>query len=136
MKIGELHRAFTDAAKAFERADAEVNRLRAAMKDSRTPSPAADSALRDIGVRLDSLRPRFRPQGFGSPMGRAFDLLGALEATSAAPTEAQQRTFDHLTVELRENIAQLNELITTRLPDVRAKVNSAVGNVEPIKPPE
>jgi hypothetical protein len=136
IKIGELHRAFSDAAKAFERADGEVNRLRVAMKEARTANAAADSALRDLGVRLDSLRPRFRPQGFGSPMGRAFDLLGALEATSGAPTEAQQRTLDHLTIELRENIAQLNDLIATRLPDVRAKIASAVGTVEPVKPPE
>ena len=136
MKIGELHRAFVDASQAFERADAELGRLRSAMKESRNTSAAVDSVLRDVGVRLDSLRPRFRPQGFGSPMGRAFDLLGALEATSAAPTEAQQRTLDHLTTELRENITQLNDVIANRLPEVRAKVSAVVGNVEPVKPPE
>jgi hypothetical protein len=138
MKIGELNRAFTDGVKAFERTDAELGRLRAASKDTkRTPAAAtADSALRDVGARVDSLRPRFRAQGFGSPMGRAFDLLGALEATSAAPTEAQQRTLDHLTIELRENIAQLNDLITTRMPDLRSKVAAATGGVDAVKPPE
>jgi hypothetical protein len=135
MKIGELNRAFTDGVKAFERTDSEVTRLRAALKDSKNAA-TADSALRDIGTRLDSLRTRFRPQGFGSPIGRAFDLLGALEATSAAPTEAQQRTLDHLTVELRENIAQLNDLITTRMPDLRAKVASAADTLDAVKPPE
>jgi photosystem II stability/assembly factor-like uncharacterized protein len=138
MKIGELNRAFTDGAKAFERADAEVGRLRAALKDSKSSpaTAAADSLLRDLGTRIDSLRPRFRTQGFGSPIGRAFDLLGAIEASSGAPTESQQRTLEHLTAELRENIAQLNDLVTTRLPELRAKVTAAGGSVDAVKPPE
>jgi photosystem II stability/assembly factor-like uncharacterized protein len=137
MKIGELNRAFVDGAKLLERIDAEAGRLRAALKESKSSpaTAAADSALRDLGTRLDSLRPRFRAQGFGSPMGRAFDLLGALEASSGAPTEAQQRLLDHLTTELRENIEQLNDLASKTMVGVRAKVAAAV-SVEMVRPPD
>jgi hypothetical protein len=137
MKIGELNRAFVDGAKLFERTDAEAGRLRAALKDSKSSSAtaAADSGLRDLSTRLDSLRPRFRAQGFGSPIARAFDLLGALEASSGAPTEAQQRLLDHLTTELRENIEQLNDVASKRMVDVRAKVAAAV-SVETVRPPD
>jgi len=137
MKIGELNRAFVDGAKLFERTDAEAGRLRAALKDSKssTATTAADSALRDLSTRIDSLRPRFRGQGFGSPMGRAFDLLGALEASSGAPTEAQQRLLDHLTMELRENIEQLNDVASKRMVCVRGRVAAAVA-VETVRPPD
>ena len=137
MKIGELNRAFTEGAKLFDRTDLEVKQLRAALKDSKSSGAIseADSALRDVSTRLDSLRPRFRAQGFGSPMGRAFDLLGAMEASSGAPTEAQHRLLDHLTTELRENIEQLNELASKRMLDVRTKVSSAV-SLETVKLPE
>jgi len=111
--------------------------LRAALKDSKssTATTAADSALRDLSTRIDSLRPRFRGQGFGSPMGRAFDLLGALEASSGAPTEAQQRLLDHLTMELRENIEQLNDVASKRMVCVRGRVAAAVA-VETVRPPD
>jgi photosystem II stability/assembly factor-like uncharacterized protein len=137
MKIGELNRAFVDGAKLFERIDAEAGRLHAALKESRSSpaTAAADSALRDVATRLDSLRPRFRAQGFGSPMGRAFDLLGALEASSSAPTEAQRRLLDHLTTELRENIEQLNELASKTMVGVRARIAAAV-SVETVRPPD
>lgn len=135
MKIGELNRAFIEGAKLFERTDAEAGRMRTALKDSKSSAAAAaDSALRDLSTRLDSLRPRFRAQGFGSPMGRAFDLLGATEASSGAPTEAQQRLLDHLTTELRENIEQLNDIASKRMVDARAKV-AAVVSIETVRPP-
>jgi photosystem II stability/assembly factor-like uncharacterized protein len=135
MRIGELHKSSTDGAKAFEALDAELTRIRATLKE-RTPTPAAvDSVLRDVATRLDSLRPRFRP-GFGSPMGRAFDLLGALQASSLAPTEAQMRQLEFLTTEIRENIAQLNDVITTRMPALRAKVGeTSGGGPSAVKPP-
>jgi hypothetical protein len=137
MKIGELNRAFTDGVKLFERTDVEARQFRAALKDAKSSAAVAvaDSALRDVSSRLDSLRPRFRAQGFGSPIGRAFDLLGAIEASSGAPTEAQQRLLDHLTTELRENIEQLNDLASKRMVDVRAKVGSTL-SVDTVKLPD
>jgi hypothetical protein len=134
MRIGELNRAFTDGAKAFERLDAELGRFRAALRE-RGSTPAADSAVRAVAVQLDSLRPKFG-RGFGNPIGRAFDLLGGLEASSLAPTEAQMRTLEHVTAELRENIAALNDLITRGMPALRARLGElAPTSNQAVKPP-
>lgn len=123
MKIGELNRAFSDGAKAVERLGGELTRLRASLGDRGTTPAAIDSAVRAASARLDSLRPKFG-RGFGSPIGRAFDLLGALEASSLAPTAAQQRTLEHITTELRENIAALNDLITRQMPALAASIGT------------
>jgi hypothetical protein len=135
MRIGELNHTNRDGAKLLEALDAELARIRKSV-EGRAPLPAgADSAIRDVATRLDSLRPKFRP-GFASPMGRALDLLGALEASSNAPTEAQQRTLDFAAAELREDLASLDDLRTTRMPALRAKLGElAPGGGPPVRPP-
>jgi hypothetical protein len=122
MKIGELNRAYADGAKAVALADTDLTRLRAALKERGNVPAAIDSAARAVSTKLDSLKPRFR-QGFGSPMGRALDLLGALEASSAAPTEAQQRTLEFVTAEIAEDVGKLNELTSSGIPALRAVLN-------------
>jgi hypothetical protein len=70
-------------------------------------------------------------------MTRAFDLLGSLEASSLAPTEAQRRTLQFLSAEVRDNVAKLNDLIATRLPALRTRLGDLAGaGVAPVKPPE
>jgi hypothetical protein len=56
---------------------------------------------------------------YGAPMGNAFDLLGGLEGSSATPTEAEQRTLDLSTTQLRDAFSKLNTLITTEMPHLR-----------------
>jgi hypothetical protein len=70
-------------------------------------------------------------------MSQAFLLLGALEASSLAPTEAQQRTLEFVSTEMRANVDRLNDFITNRMPPVRAKLGNLAGaGVAPVKPPE
>ncbi len=144
LQIGELNRAVSDGAKAIEPLDLEVSRMRAVMKEQNdTPADAA-RMVRDVAAALDSLKPRFRQggpgggggAGGGNPMTRAFDLLGALEASSLAPSESQQRTLQFLTAEVRENLTKLNDLISTRLPAARSRLGRLAGaGVSPVKLP-
>lgn len=141
MRIGELNRASADGAKVVNALDAELARARATLAD-RAPVPAdVERALHEASAQLDSLGPLFRQGGGGggggNPMSQAFLLLGALEASSLAPTEAQQRTLEFVTAQMRANIAVLNEFITNRMPSVRAILGNLAGAaVAPVKPPE
>ena len=148
MQIGELYRAATDGAKAIEPLDAELSRMRVVIKERSGTSPDVERMVRAASAALDSLKPRFGVRapaaagggggggGGGNPMTRAFDLLGGLEASSLAPTEAQQRTLQFLSAEVRDNIAKLNDLISTQMPALRSRLGNLVGaGVAPVKKP-
>jgi hypothetical protein len=62
--------------------------------------------------------------GYSAPIGQAFDLLGGLESSAAAPTEAERRTLDAATADLRDVFAKLHALVTTELPKLRQVVTS------------
>jgi hypothetical protein len=81
------------------------------------------------------LRPRLAPS-YGTPIGRAFDLLGALQSSSFAPTEAHGRILDAAAKDLRDAIAALNQVVTTTMPALRARVGAAATGVEPLKLPQ
>lgn len=144
MRIGELNRAVTDGAKAIEPLDAELSRMRAVVRERNGVSADVERLVRDASAALDSLKPRFGARvpgaggggGGGNPMTRAFDLLGALEASSLAPTEAQQRTLQFLSAEVRSNVARLDDLISTQMPALRSRLGALAGaGVVPVKPP-
>ena len=88
----------------------------------------------DAARKVAELRPRFSPS-YGTPIGRAFDLLGAMQSSSGAPTEAEGRILDSATWDLREAITKLNELITKTLPAVRSRVGGLAGQTEPVRVP-
>lgn len=136
MRIGELNRAAADGAAAVKAVDTELAALRAvAAQSPSTARAAADSALHAATVKFDSIAANFRA-GFGAPIGRAFDLLGALEASSLPPTQAQQRTLEQVTAELTADVAALNDFVAVQLPALRARLG-AVGaaHIAPVKPP-
>jgi hypothetical protein len=88
----------------------------------------------DAVKKVTELKPRLAPS-YGSPVGRVFDLLGAIQSSSGAPTEGESRILDSATGELREAIAKLNELISTTMPRVRTAVGGAAAVTVPVKSP-
>jgi hypothetical protein len=84
--------------------------------------------------RVAELKPRFSPS-YGTPIGRAFDLLGALQSSSGPPTEASARILDASTTELRDAITKLNEIITTMMPAVRSRIGTTSAQTEPVRVP-
>jgi photosystem II stability/assembly factor-like uncharacterized protein len=133
-RIAELSGTYAAAAKALAAVDAEVTRLGASVKALPNAPAGADSAVGDVVKKITELRGRFSAS-YGSPIGRAFDLLGALQSSSGAPTEAERRILDSATGELRDAITKLNEIISTTLPAVRTRLGSLDGAVQPVKLP-
>ena len=79
--------------------------------------------MSSIAATLTTLRARFG-QSYSTPIGQAFDLLGGLESSSAAPTEAEQRTLDMVKADLSDAYAKLQALIATQMPMLRELVRS------------
>ena len=131
-RIAELSTVYSVAAKAFAAVDGEVTRATAALEA--TPNASADTVVSNAAKQVNELRPRLAAT-YGSPIGRAFDLLAAIQSSSGAPTEAQSRVLDSATGELREAITKLNDLIATALPRVRAAVGSAGSVTSPVRVP-
>jgi hypothetical protein len=87
---------------------------RASARDSLAPQLATTKQ------RLDSLGTKFRP-GFGGPKFRYLDLDGALQAASAAPTEAQGRELNALAAMLAGDVAALNTVLSGVFAELRTK---------------
>jgi hypothetical protein len=131
-RIAELSGIYAAAAKAFAAVDGEVTRAAAALKAA--PNASADTVVSNAAKQVNELRPRFSAS-YGSPIGRVFDLLGAIQSSSGAPTEAESRILESATGDLREAITKLNELITETMPRVRAAVGSAGSMTSPVRVP-
>ena len=112
MQIDSLSRAFHDGKLALAALDTEFTHVRALLAQS-PKVPATDSAVTRVQKELRAVHESFSEE-YGAPIGNAFDLLGGLEGSSAGPTEAEQRTLDLSTTQLRSTFAKLNELITDR----------------------
>jgi photosystem II stability/assembly factor-like uncharacterized protein len=134
MRIGELARLYDDGAKAYAPVAAEVGRIRASLKERSNVPPAVDSALAEATRQVDALRPRMSPS-YGTPIGRAFDLLGALQSSSLPPTEAHLRVLDAATADLRDALGRLNDLLTKTMPALRTAVGTLRPRIEPVKVP-
>ncbi|HEX8726459.1 MAG TPA: hypothetical protein VF737_13810 [Gemmatimonadaceae bacterium] len=96
---------------------------------------SADSVLDTRSLKFDTVAGKCRA-GFEAPIGRALDLLGALEASWAAPTDVQQRTLRNVTEEVTADVNELNAFITQEMPALRAKPGAAgTADVVPVGPP-
>jgi len=135
MRIAELSSIYSSAAKALAAVDAEITRLAASVKAAPNGGSAADStAVADAAKKVTEIRPRLSPS-YGTSVGRVFDLLGAVQSSSGAPTEAETRILDSATSEIRESITKLNDLITTTLPALRTRVGALAGTIDPVRLP-
>ena len=132
-RITELSAFYEPAAKAYAAVQAELTGLTERVKAMPNKPAGVDSAITDATRKVAELRSRLAPS-YGTPIGRACDLLGALQSSSFAPTGAHGRILDAATNDLREAIAALNQVITMTMPALRAKVG-ARGTSNPVKVP-
>ena len=93
--VNEMLRAFTDASTTLDRLDAEVKRVKELVKDQPDASKALDQPLADFTKKLGEAKDKFKA-GWGGPKFSLLDLLGQLQASSAAPTDAQARSSQQL----------------------------------------
>src|SRR6185312_15569265 len=131
--IDSLTRAFRDGKKALTEVDTEVARAKA-LVGHHAGSPA-DSVVKHVSTLLAAVHRGFG-ESYGTTIGNAYDLLGGLEASSAMPTESEQRTLDESKRHLIATIGKLNDIITTELPKLRAAIAQLqVPTVTPVAPP-
>jgi photosystem II stability/assembly factor-like uncharacterized protein len=123
MEIDSLSRAFAHEHATFVAADSEYTRLVMQLGGPNSSVVTTDSVVKNLTTMIATLRARFST-GYSAPIGQAFDLLGGLESSAAAPTEAERRTLDAATADLRDAFAKLHALVTTELPKLRQVVSS------------
>jgi hypothetical protein len=123
MEIDSLSRAFAHEHATFVAADSEYTRLVTQLGGPNSSVVTTDSVVKNLTTMIATLRARFST-GYSAPIGQAFDLLGGLESSAAAPTEAERRTLDAATADLRDAFAKLHALVTTELPKLRQVVSS------------
>jgi hypothetical protein len=123
MEIDSLSRAFAHEHATFVAADSEYTRLVMQLGGPNSSVVTTDSVVKNLTTMIATLRASFSA-GYSAPIGQAFDLLGGLESSAAAPTEAERRTLDAATADLRDAFAKLHALVTTELPKLRQVVTS------------
>jgi hypothetical protein len=135
IQVDSLSRAFRDGKRALAALDTEFASMRTQL-DRPSKTPATDSATKRMDKQLRALHESFGEE-YGAPIGNAFDLLGGLEGSSAAPTQAEQRTLDITTSQLRDVIVKLNDVITTSMPQLRQSLaKQAPHATTPVRPPQ
>lgn len=135
IQIDSLSRAFHDGKRALAALDTEFTNVRKLLELPPTLA-ATDSAIRRVDRQLRALHESFG-EDYGTPIGNAFDLLGGLEGSSAAPTQSEHRTLDIATAQLRDMIVKLNEVITTAMPQLRESLKQqAPRSITPVRPPQ
>lgn len=118
--IDSLTRAFRDGKRALAEVDTEVSRAKA-LVGHRSGIAAADSIVRHVSTLLATVHRGFG-ESYGTTIGNAYDLLGGLEVSSAAPTDAERLTLEQSRTQLSATIGKLNEIITAELPKLRAAI--------------
>jgi hypothetical protein len=123
IEVDSLARAFAPERKTLVAIDSEYVRAIASLGGPSSAVATHDSLVAHVGTTLTALRAKLGT-GYPTPIGQAFDLLGGLESSSAAPTEAERRTLDSVTIDLRDAFAKLHELVTNDMPKLRDLVGS------------
>jgi photosystem II stability/assembly factor-like uncharacterized protein len=109
-RLAALQQAFNDGAELHRRMAAERERLASTLSGNVARRDSLAALMGEVAQRLDSLGRRFGA-GFGGPKFGFLDLDGSLQASSTAPTVAQERTLAQLGAQLRTDLAALNALL-------------------------
>lgn len=128
VRIASLEHSFNAATKLWSAMDTERKRIDSALAGRNTLRDSLAPLLTTVRQKIDSLGGRFRP-GFGGPKFAYLDLEGSLQASSNAPTAAQQRSIEQLDRSLRNDIAALNALLAGAFADLRARAAGATGSL-------
>lgn len=112
--VADLQRAFIEASALAQALYDELERVGKVL--NKEPEHAAvKKAHETLSKRIAEVRDRLKP-GWGGPRFRLFDLAGQLQASTAAPSEAQMRTLEHLSADIKSSISALNTITTVDFP--------------------
>jgi hypothetical protein len=128
----ELSRVYYETIRAIEAFTPELVRLGEVSKQRQ--DAGADSVIADITTRLTQLRTRVA-SGMGSGPGNLFDLLAAVESSSLPPTEAQTQLMTTIVANSTTAAGDISEIITVRMPALRARLGQPAITANPVNPP-
>jgi hypothetical protein len=132
-RVAELARVFADGVQAVDGVTREIDAIKKGLANREDVSKAILTRVDDVAKKVDHLKTLFRA-GFGGPKFRYLDLAGQLQASTAAPTEAQATTIAQLTAELTDNIAAVNALITTDIAQLESELAGSHLNPFVVRP--
>ena len=89
--------------------------------------------IESVSKQIDKLKGSFRA-GFGGPKFQYLDLAGQIQASTSAPTEAQQTTIEQLTTQLVENLNAVNAVIVRDLPHLESDLKSMNISTHAVQP--
>jgi len=125
-QLAALEKSFNDGVVLHRRLASEFTRLDSALAANPARRDSLAALSKTVRQRIDSLGRRFGG-GFGGAKFGFLDLDGSMQASSTAPTVAQQRALDQLRVQLREDLASLNTLLSGDFAEFQRRVLGAGG---------
>ena len=119
--------AINDKARDLSRVYFEVQRALAAVSTELDAARGknADALVDSVALQAATLMARARGNSIVSGIGRVFDLTAAIESSSLPPTDAQERTLQAAVAEFVDIATKVNELVSARMPAVRAATGMA-----------
>lgn len=133
-RLAALQRAFNDGAELHRRMTAERERLASSLAGNVARRDSLAALMGEVAQRLDSLGRRFGA-GFGGPKFGFLDLDGSMQASSTAPTVAQERTLAQLGAQLRTDLAALNALLAGPFTALQRRAEGAGVVLAPVPLP-
>ncbi len=133
-QLAALQRSFNDGVVLHRRLASEYARLDSGLAANPARRDSLATLSRSVRVRLDSLGRRFGG-GFSGPKFGFLDLDGSMQASSTAPTVAQQRTIEQLRAKLREDLTALNALLAGDFADLQRRALAAANALTPVSVP-
>ena len=127
-QLTALEKSFNDGVVLHRRLASEFTRLDSALAGSPARRDSLAALSKKVRQRIDSLGRRFGG-GFGGAKFGFLDLDGSMQASSTGPTVAQQRALDQLRVQLREDLASLNTLLSGDFAEFQRRVLGGGGTV-------
>jgi hypothetical protein len=138
MTVSDMQRAYSEAWRAVEAMDKEINRIDKALKGREDLPDKVASKILEITKELKEIRKAFR-EDWTSMEFAIMDLAGTLQATTTQPTQSQRNTVDRTRDQLERFIKRINELIKEKFPELRALLISrdiSLFVTKPIEPPK
>jgi hypothetical protein len=138
MTVSDMQRAFMEGWKAVDAMDKEIKRITMALEGREDIPDKVTSKMQEIARELKEIQTAFKEDRPNMEF-QIMDLAGALQATTAQPTQAQRTTVIRMRNKLEEYIKRINELIKEKFPELRALLisrNISLFVTRPIDPPK
>ena len=131
-------RAFLESKKAIRNIEKEMVRVQDLAKEQKEFPKESKSIIEEILKEIEKIKKDFLSEMGGMEFD-IVDLLGQLEASTSAPTEAQDAIIQRLAEKLNTGIKIINAILMEKIPGLQRKLNCedfVLCISQPVNPPE